>query len=120
MRKLRDMLFGDSARAFGTLSAVLLALLAVVPAKDYFRDWRGYQKGYLRLIRGRGSLRGERSAQRRQSRHQREQLDPFHFHFSLFDRFNQTRHALGKRWLCCDESDRRAGDAQNSPPRNPD
>jgi len=47
-------LLGDSARAFGTLSAVLLALLAVVPATDYFRDWRGYQKRYLRLVRGRG------------------------------------------------------------------
>jgi mono/diheme cytochrome c family protein len=46
-------LFGDSARAFGTLSAVLLALLAVVPAKDYWRQWRGYQKQYLRLVRGR-------------------------------------------------------------------
>ena len=47
-------LFGDSARAFGTLSAVLLALLAIVPAKDYLREWRGYQKQYLRLVRGRG------------------------------------------------------------------
>jgi mono/diheme cytochrome c family protein len=47
-------LFGDSARAFGVLSLALLALLAVVPARDYFREWRGYQKQYLRLIRGRG------------------------------------------------------------------
>lgn len=54
MRKLLDILFGDSARAFGTLSVVLLALLAVVPAKDYFRDWRGYQKAYVRLVRARG------------------------------------------------------------------
>ena len=54
MKKLGRVLFGDSARAFGTLSAALLVLLAVVPAKDYFRDWRGYQKGYLRLVRGRG------------------------------------------------------------------
>jgi len=54
MKKLVNVLFGDSARAFGTLSAVLLILLAVVPAKDYFRDWRAYQKGYLRLVRGRG------------------------------------------------------------------
>lgn len=51
---LFGFLFGDSARAFGTLSVVLLALLAVVPAKDFFRDWRGYQKRYLRLVRGRG------------------------------------------------------------------
>ncbi len=54
MKKLVSLLFGDSARSFGTLSAVLLALLAVVPAKDYFRDWRGYQKGYLRLAHTRG------------------------------------------------------------------
>ncbi|MBZ5577833.1 MAG: c-type cytochrome [Acidobacteriia bacterium] len=46
----RRLLFGDSARTFGTLSVVLLALLAVVPAKDYFREWRTYQKGYLRLV----------------------------------------------------------------------
>ena len=49
---IRRFLFGDSARAFGTLSLVLLALLTVVPAKDYFRQWRGYQKQYLRLILG--------------------------------------------------------------------
>jgi len=46
-------LFGDSARAFGTLGLVLLALLAVVPARDRFREWYRYQKGYLRLVRGR-------------------------------------------------------------------
>jgi mono/diheme cytochrome c family protein len=51
---VRQFLFGDSARAFGTLSLVLLSLLTIVPAKDYFRQWRGYQKQYLRLIRGRG------------------------------------------------------------------
>jgi len=50
---IRRFLFGDSARAFGTLSLVLLLLLGIVPAKDFFRQWRGYQKQYLRLIRGR-------------------------------------------------------------------
>ena len=53
LKAVRQLLFGDSARAFGTLSLVLLLLLIVVPAKDYFRPWRGYQKQYLRLIRGR-------------------------------------------------------------------
>jgi len=43
------LLFGDSARAFGTLSLAVLLLLAVVPARDYFREWRGFQKQYLRL-----------------------------------------------------------------------
>jgi mono/diheme cytochrome c family protein len=52
-RRIRRYLFGDSARAFGTLSLLLLVLLAVVPAKDYFREWLGYQKQYLRLVRGR-------------------------------------------------------------------
>ena len=47
-------LFGDSARAFGTLSVVLVACLAVVPAKDHFREWSRYQTRYLRLIRQRG------------------------------------------------------------------
>jgi len=50
---IRQFLFGDSARAFGTLSLALLLLLSIVPARDYFRQWRGYQKQYLRLIRGR-------------------------------------------------------------------
>ena len=50
---IRQFLFGDSARAFGTLSLVLLMLLTIVPAKDYFRQWRGYQNQYRRLIRGR-------------------------------------------------------------------
>jgi mono/diheme cytochrome c family protein len=49
----RHALFGDSARAFGTLGVVLVLLLAVVPARDQFREWYRYQKGYLRLIGGR-------------------------------------------------------------------
>jgi mono/diheme cytochrome c family protein len=54
IRSARHYLFGDSVSAFGTLSAVLLILLAVVPAKDYFREWLRYQNQYQRLIRGRG------------------------------------------------------------------
>jgi cytochrome c1 len=46
--------FGDPARAFGTMSLVLLVALAVSPAKDFFREWRLYQKGYLHLIANRG------------------------------------------------------------------
>jgi len=49
-RAIWNYLFGDSARAFGSLSVVLLGLLAVVPARDYFREWRGFQKQYLRLV----------------------------------------------------------------------
>ncbi len=54
VRSAWHYLFADTMSTFGTLSAVLLILLAIVPAKDYFREWRGYQKQYLRLIRGRG------------------------------------------------------------------
>lgn len=47
-------LFGDPVRAFGVVSAVLLVLLAIAPAKNHFSQWRHYQKGYLRMIRTRG------------------------------------------------------------------
>jgi mono/diheme cytochrome c family protein len=33
--------------AFGAVSAVLLVSLAIAPAKDYFSDWRHYQKSFL-------------------------------------------------------------------------
>lgn len=54
VQSIRTYLFGDSGSAFGTLSAVLVILLAIVPAKDYFREWLSFQNGYQRLIRGRG------------------------------------------------------------------
>ncbi len=44
----------DPVRTFGAVSVVLLALLAIAPAKNYFSEWRHYQNGYLRLIRNRG------------------------------------------------------------------
>jgi mono/diheme cytochrome c family protein len=45
--------FGDSARAFGSASLILLVLLAIAPAKNHFNQWHRYQKQYLHLIRGR-------------------------------------------------------------------
>jgi len=51
---LRTKLFGDPLRAFAVVSAVLLVLLAIAPAKNHFSEWRHYQKGYLRMIRSRG------------------------------------------------------------------
>jgi mono/diheme cytochrome c family protein len=45
---------GDPLRVFGGVSALLLVLLAIAPAKNHFSEWRHYQKGYLRLIRSRG------------------------------------------------------------------
>jgi mono/diheme cytochrome c family protein len=53
IRALRQNLFGDPARAFGSMSLVLLAMLAIAPAKNYFSQWRHYQNGYLKLVRGR-------------------------------------------------------------------
>ena len=47
-------LFGDPLRAFGIVSAILLVLLAIAPAKNHFSEWRHYQKGYLRMVRSRG------------------------------------------------------------------
>ena len=53
LASLRKTLFGDSGRAFGSLGVVLLLSLAVVPARDHFREWYRYQKNYRSLIRGR-------------------------------------------------------------------
>ena len=50
---LRRKLFGDPARAFGSMSLVLLVMLAIAPAKNHFSEWRHYQTGYLKLIRTR-------------------------------------------------------------------
>jgi len=54
IRAFWQFLFGDSARAFGTLSVVLVVCLAIAPAKDTFREWTRYQWKYQSLIRGRG------------------------------------------------------------------
>jgi cytochrome c1 len=51
---LWQQLFGDSIRAFGTVSLVFLISLAIAPAKNHFSEWRHYQKQYLKMIRGRG------------------------------------------------------------------
>jgi mono/diheme cytochrome c family protein len=51
---LWQKLFGEPVRAFGVASVLLLILLAVAPAKNYFSEWRHYQKKYLALIRDRG------------------------------------------------------------------
>ena len=46
-------LFGDSVRAFGVVSVVFLASMAIAPAKNFFSEWRHYQHGYLSMIRNR-------------------------------------------------------------------
>src|SRR5215471_8697681 len=36
--------------AFGSMSMILLVLLAISPFKHHFADWHVYQRGYTRLI----------------------------------------------------------------------
>jgi mono/diheme cytochrome c family protein len=50
LARLRSTLFGDSGRAFGTMSVVLLVLLAIAPAKNHFSEWRHYQKKYVKFV----------------------------------------------------------------------
>ena len=54
LSSVRQTLFGDPIRAFGVISLLLLISLAIAPAKNYFSEWRHYQKQYLTMIRGRG------------------------------------------------------------------
>ena len=53
LTSLWQKLFGDSVRAFGVVSLVFLASLAIAPAKNFFSEWRHYQHGYLSMIRNR-------------------------------------------------------------------
>jgi cytochrome c1 len=53
IRSLWQKLFGDSVRAFGVVSLVFLASMAIAPAKNFFSEWRHYQHGYLGMIRNR-------------------------------------------------------------------
>src|SRR5512135_1881630 len=51
--KLWRFFFGDSVRAFGSITFLLLVSLAIAPAKDYFSEWRHYQNQYRKLVQGR-------------------------------------------------------------------
>ena len=51
---LPGAMFRDPIRSFGMASVLLLLVLAIAPAKDFFSQWRSYQNQYLRLIRDRG------------------------------------------------------------------
>jgi cbb3-type cytochrome oxidase cytochrome c subunit len=55
-QKLGDLwrlFFGDSARAFGSVSLLLLVSLAIGAVKEQYSPWRVYQGQYLRLVRAR-------------------------------------------------------------------
>ena len=53
LTELRKKWFRSSAQVFGWMSALLLILLVIAPAKNHFSEWHGYQQRYLKLIRGR-------------------------------------------------------------------
>ncbi len=53
LTSLWQRLFGDSVRAFGVVSLIFLASLAIAPAKNFFSEWRHYQHGYLKMVRNR-------------------------------------------------------------------
>ncbi len=46
-------MFGDSVRAFGVVSLIFLASMAIAPSKNFFSEWRHYQRGYQGVIRNR-------------------------------------------------------------------
>ena len=50
LRHIWQKFFGDSARAFGSVSVILLISLAIAPAKNHFSEWRHYQNSYLKLV----------------------------------------------------------------------
>lgn len=53
LNSLWRKLFGDSIRAFGVVSLIFLASLAIAPAKNFFSQWRHYQHNYLKMVRNR-------------------------------------------------------------------
>ena len=53
IRSLWLKLFGDSVRAFGVVSLIFLASMAIAPSKNFFSEWRHYQHGYLKMVRNR-------------------------------------------------------------------
>jgi cytochrome c1 len=53
LTSLWQKLFGDSVRAFGVVSVIFLVSMAIAPAKNFFSEWRHYQRGYLSMIRNR-------------------------------------------------------------------
>ncbi|HLJ30118.1 MAG TPA: c-type cytochrome [Candidatus Angelobacter sp.] len=50
---VRRTFFGDPARRFAWTSLILTISLAIAPTKEFFTDWRQYQRQFLKLIHGR-------------------------------------------------------------------
>ncbi|HJX84872.1 MAG TPA: c-type cytochrome, partial [Candidatus Angelobacter sp.] len=50
---VRRTFFGNPARRFAWASLILTISLAIAPTKEFFTDWRHYQRQFLKLIHGR-------------------------------------------------------------------
>ncbi|HWX55553.1 MAG TPA: c-type cytochrome [Verrucomicrobiae bacterium] len=50
---VRRTFFGDPARRFAWTSVILTISLAIAPTKEFFTDWRHYQREFVKLVRGR-------------------------------------------------------------------
>lgn len=61
LARLRLLFFGDPARRFAWVSLLLTLSLAVSPLKDFFRQWRGYQRQYASYIKSRPDAKALRS-----------------------------------------------------------
>jgi len=51
--RLRRIFFGDPARRFAWVSLLLTLSLAIAPTKDFFRQWRHYQRQYSKFVESR-------------------------------------------------------------------
>jgi mono/diheme cytochrome c family protein len=50
---VRRIVFSNPARRFAWISLVLTVSLAIAPTKEFFNQWRHYQRQFLNLVRGR-------------------------------------------------------------------
>jgi mono/diheme cytochrome c family protein len=50
---LRRIFWAEPAHRFASVSMLLLISLAIAPTKDFFNQWRHYQRQYIKLIQGR-------------------------------------------------------------------
>ncbi|HEY6270972.1 MAG TPA: c-type cytochrome [Terriglobales bacterium] len=50
LEKLRRLFFGDPARRFAWASLALTVSLAIAPTKEFFNEWRHYQRQFFNLV----------------------------------------------------------------------
>ena len=51
--RLRQMFLASPAHRFAWASLLLLIALAIAPTKDFFKEWRHYQRRYVSFLSGR-------------------------------------------------------------------